>query len=53
MPSMVSTERSRLRISACQLWEISSLRNTQPVELPDIYLSIGNYIEETRIRHWF
>jgi hypothetical protein len=49
----VSTERSRLRINACQLWEISSLRNTQPVESPNTYLSIGNYIEETQIRRRF
>jgi hypothetical protein len=38
----VSTERSRLRISACQLCEISSLRNTQPVEFGKLQLSIGN-----------
>ena len=42
MPSMVSTERSRLRVSACQLCEISSLKNTQTVELAGMQLSIEN-----------
>src|ERR1700693_754196 len=45
MPNIVSTERRRLRISACQLCKISSLKNTQTVKLASLRLSIENWCE--------
>jgi hypothetical protein len=35
-------ERVRSRMSACQLCVINSLRNTKPVNFPNVQLSIGN-----------